>query len=69
MGKVVEGFDLPEAMATACAASMEPVPRKASRLLHRSPVPQTDTGIRDEYSQARGLNLLKELGKFALYLR
>ena len=33
------------------------------------PVPQTDTGIRDEYSKARELNLLKELGKLASYLR
>ena len=33
------------------------------------PVPQTDTGIRDEYSKARELNLLKELDKLALYLR
>ena len=33
------------------------------------PVPQTDTGIRDEYSKARGLNLSKELGKLAPYLR
>ncbi len=65
----MEGFDLPEAMATACAASMEPVPRKVSAQLHRSPVPQTDTGIRDEYSKARELNLSKELGKLAPYLR
>lgn len=33
------------------------------------PVPQTDTGIRDEYSKARESNLLKELGKMAPYLR
>ena len=29
------------------------LPRKASLLVHRPPVPQTDTGIRDEYSKAR----------------
>ncbi len=69
MEKSVEGFDLPEAMATACVVSEESVPRKASGLLHRSPVPQTDTGIRDEYSKARELNLSKELGKLAPYLR
>ena len=45
------------------------LPRKASLGVYRTPVPQTDTGIRDEYSKARELNLSKELGKFALYLR
>ena len=45
------------------------LPRKASLLLSRPPVPQTDTGIRDEYSKARELNLSKELGKLAPYLR
>lgn len=45
------------------------LPRKTSLLAFRSPVPQTDTGIRDEYSKVSGLNLLKELGKLALYLR
>ena len=29
------------------------LPRKASLLDFRPPVPQTDTGIRDEYSKAR----------------
>ena len=42
---------------------------KLRELLCGLPVPQTDTGIRDEYSKARGLNLLKELGKLAPYLR
>ena len=45
------------------------LPRKTSLLVNRLPVPQTDTGIRDEYSKARGLTLSKELGKFAPYLR
>ncbi len=45
---------------------MEGLPRKANTL---KPVPQTDTGIRDEYSKARELTLPKELGKLALYLR
>ena len=45
------------------------LPRKASLGVYRVPVPQTDTGIRDEYSKARELNLSKELGKLALYLR
>ena len=45
------------------------LPGKASLGMDRVPVPQTDTGIRDEYSQARGLNLSKELGKLAPYLR
>ena len=45
------------------------VPRKANYLLCKRPVPQTDTGIRDEYSKARELTLLKELGKLAPYLR
>ena len=41
------------------------LPRKASFLVYRALVPQTDTGIRDEYSKARELNLFKELGKIA----
>lgn len=45
------------------------LPRKTSSEVYKVPVPQTDTGIRDEYSKARELNLLKELGKFAPYLR
>lgn len=45
------------------------LPGKVSLLVFRSPVPQTDTGIRDEYSKARESNLSKELGKIALYLR
>ena len=63
------GFDLPETEATADVASVKKLPRKASGLLCGPPVPQTDTGIHDEYSQARGLNLSKELGKLAPYLR
>ncbi len=54
-------------MATAMDVSVEPVPRKA--LTTNVPVPQTDTGVRDEYSQARELTLSKELGKLAPYLR
>ena len=45
------------------------LPRKASLGVEKVPVPQTDTGIRDEYSKARELNLLKELGNLAPYLR
>jgi hypothetical protein len=56
-----------ETMATAMDVSVEPVPRKA--LTTNVPVPQTDTGIRDEYSQARELTLSKELGKLTPYLR
>ena len=41
------------------------LPRKTSFLAYRALVPQTDTGIRDEYSKARELNLFKELGKIA----
>ena len=45
------------------------LPRKASLLDYRLPVPQTDTGIRVEYTKSRELNLSKELGKLAPYLR
>ena len=45
------------------------LPGKASLLVRSPPVPQTDTGIRVEYTKARELNLSKELGKFAPYLR
>jgi hypothetical protein len=44
------------------------LPRKASWLVQEVPVPQTDTGGRDENSKARELNLSKELGKLAPYL-
>ena len=60
---------MPETDSTDDVALSRNVPRKASSQLHRSPVPQTDTGIRDEYSKARELNLSKELGKLAPYLR
>lgn len=60
---------MPETETTVDVASGKELPRKASELLCWSPVPQTDTGIRDEYSKARGLTLSKELGKFAPYLR
>lgn len=58
-----------ETETTVDVESEKGLPRKASELLCRSPVPQTDTGIRDEYSKARGLTLSKELGKLAPYLR
>ena len=38
------------------------LPRKASSQV-MVPVPQTDTGRREEYSKARGRTLVKELGK------
>ena len=60
---------MPETETTVDVVSGTELPRKASELLCWSPVPQTDTGIRDEYSKARGLTLSKELGKFAPYLR
>ena len=44
------------------------LPRKASGLFIRVPVPKTDTGGIDEYSKARGLNLSKELGKLTPYV-
>ncbi len=39
------------------------LPRKATKLQLHSTVPQTDTGARDEYSQALERTLEKELGK------
>ena len=33
--------------------------------ISRVPVPQTDTGRRDEYSKANGRRVVKELGKLA----
>jgi hypothetical protein len=38
------------------------LPRKASSQA-KVPVPQTDTGRREEHSKARGRTLVKELGK------
>ncbi len=38
------------------------LPRKASSQ-EKVPVPQTDTGGREENSKARGTTLVKELGK------
>jgi hypothetical protein len=55
--------------ATAEWVLLKELPRKGLWALRRLPVPQTDTGIREEYSQARELNLSKELGKLAPYLR
>ena len=74
---ILEGTESVVALSDVIESSMlrqrahatQDFPRKASRLLCGLPVPQTDTGIRDEYSKARGLNLLKELGKLAPYLR
>ena len=45
------------------AKQLEGVPGKASKLQLRETVPQTDTGARDEYSQALERTAEKELGK------
>ena len=60
---------MPETETKVDVVLVKELPGKALGLLCWSPVPQTDTGIRDEYSKARGLNLSKELGKLAPYLR
>ena len=39
------------------------LPRKAAKLQLHATVPQTDTGARDEYSQALERTREKELGK------
>ena len=65
--KVLRGTG--DSEATAEGDQQYQVPRKFMQLIIWLPVPQTDTGIRDEYSKARELNLSKELGKMALYLR
>ena len=39
------------------------LPGKATKLQLHATVPQTDTGARDEYSQALDRTLEKELGK------
>ena len=45
------------------AKQLEVVPGKASKLQLKATVPQTDTGARDEYSQALERTREKELGK------
>ena len=45
------------------AKQLEGVPGKASKLQLKATVPQTDTGARDEYSQALERTQEKELGK------
>ena len=45
------------------AKQLEGVPGKASKLQSSTTVPQTDTGARDEYSQALERTLENELGK------
>ena len=45
------------------AKQLEGVPGKASKLQLKATVPQTDTGARDEYSQALERTREKELGK------
>ncbi len=49
--------------ASLLAKQLEGVPGKASKLQLRETVPQTDTGARDEYSQALERTREKELGK------
>ena len=39
------------------------LPRKTSSVNHLKPVPQTDTGGRDENLKTREITLVKELGK------
>ncbi len=59
-----QGAENPDAKATAEAASSKSVPRKAGGHT-KAPVPQTDTGGQEEYSQARERTIVKELGKIA----
>ena len=47
----------------ASEASDTLLPGKATKLQLHTTVPQTDTGARDEYSQALERTLEKELGK------
>ncbi len=49
--------------ASMLAKQLEVVPGKASKLQLKTTVPQTDTGARDEYSQALERTREKELGK------
>ncbi len=49
--------------------SLDERPRKASFGRSNGGRTETDTGRRDEYSQARERTLLKELGKLAPYVR
>ena len=49
--------------ASLLAKQLEVVPGKASKLQLKTTVPQTDTGARDEYSQALERTREKELGK------
>jgi hypothetical protein len=49
--------------ASLLVKSLNEVPRKATKLQLHATVPQTDTGARDEYSQALERTLEKELGK------
>ena len=50
-------------LVSLLAKQLEGVPGKASKLQLRETVPQTDTGARDEYSQALERTQEKELGK------
>ncbi len=59
-----QGAENPDAEASAKAESSKFMPRKAGGNT-KAPVPQTDTGRRDEYSQARERTTVKELGKIA----
>jgi hypothetical protein len=49
--------------ASLLVKQLDVVPGKASKLQLNTTVPQTDTGARDEYSQALERTLEKELGK------
>ena len=59
-----QGVENPDAEGQPKAVSSKFVPRKAGGYT-KVPVPQTDTGRRDEYSQARERTTVKELGKIA----
>ena len=59
-----QGDENPDAKASAAAVSWKFVPRKTGGYT-KVPVPQTDTGGQDEYSQARERTIVKELGKIA----
>ena len=53
-----------EAERKEVAKRLKSVPRKAA-IVHKAPVPQTDTGGWGENPKAGGRSIVKELGKMA----
>ena len=58
-----QGDENPEQVGASRKRTIKVCAEKSSWVFPQVPVPQTNTGRRDEYSQARERTTVKELGK------